>query len=108
MSNLSMAALSAPAIEPRPYDSATTACFSIQASADPGLMGRVLELFAKRGLVPSSWHSRVGGLREDELVIDLQMQGMVRREADYVAACLRQIPMVDCVLTSERYSAAAE
>ena len=36
------------------------------------------------------------------------MQGMVRSEADYVAACLRQIPEVDTVLTSERFRAAAE
>ena len=123
MSSLSMAALSAPsasaeapaqtltqasvhqAMIPRPFDATTTACFSIQADADPGVMSRVLELFAKRGLVPSSWHSRVGGLRADELIIDLQMRGMVRTEADFVAACLRQIPAVDCVLTSERHSA---
>jgi hypothetical protein len=96
---------SAQAMVPRPFDATTTACFSIQADADPGVMSRVLELFAKRGLVPSSWHSRVGGLRADELIIDLQMRGMVRTEADFVAACLRQIPAVDCVLTSERHSA---
>jgi len=105
---MSMPTLSAPAFEPRPFDPATTACFSIVASADPGVMSRVVELFAKRGLVPSSLHSRVGGLRDDELSIDVQMRGMVRLEADYVAACLRQIPLVECVLTSERYIAAAE
>jgi hypothetical protein len=33
---------------------------------------------------------------------------MVRSEADYVASCLRQIPDVDTVLTSERFRAAAE
>jgi hypothetical protein len=103
-----MPQLSAPAIEPRPFDPATTACFSIVACADAGVMSRVMELFAKRGLVPTSWHSRLGGFRDDELSIDVQVRGMMRAESDYVAACLRQIPTVDCVLTSERYIAAAE
>jgi acetolactate synthase small subunit len=105
---MAMPTLSAPGVESRPFDPDYTACFSIQANADPGVMSRVLELFAKRGLVPSSWHSRVGGIHDDELIIDLQMQGMVRSEADFVASCLRQIPDVDTVLTSERFRAAAE
>ncbi|WP_236024944.1 hypothetical protein [Arenibaculum pallidiluteum] len=103
----SMPALAAPAAEARPHDPARTACFAVHAASDPGVMPRVLELFAKRGLVPSSWHSRVS-LGGEELVIDIQMQGMVRQESDYVAACLRGIPSVDCVLTSERFLAAAE
>ncbi|MDR3518611.1 MAG: hypothetical protein P4M00_22675 [Azospirillaceae bacterium] len=62
-------------------------------------MPRVLALFAKRGLVPTSWHSRVCGPDSAELMIDLQMQGMARREADFIAAQLRQMPFVACVLT---------
>ena len=38
-----------------------TACFSVQARAEPGVMPRVLELFAKRGLVPQRWHSAAAG-----------------------------------------------
>ena len=34
-------------------DLPATACFSVHARAEPGVMPRVLELFAKRGLVPS-------------------------------------------------------
>ena len=33
--------------------------FSIRALAEPGVMPRVLELFAKRGLVPQRWNSAV-------------------------------------------------
>ncbi|HEV7371640.1 hypothetical protein [Arenibaculum sp.] len=105
---MSMPAAAAPAAEARPFDPDHTACFAVHGDADPGVMPRVLELFAKRGLIPSSWHSRVGGVREDELVIDVQMAGMVRREAEYVASCLRQIPGVCVVLTSQRVRAAAE
>ena len=43
-------------------------CFSVQARAEPGVMPRVVELFAKRGLVPQRWHSAVSG---EALTIDV-------------------------------------
>ena len=49
-----------------------TVCFSVQAVAEPGVMPRVLELFAKRGLVPQKWHSTVSGTA---LAIDVQAGG---------------------------------
>jgi hypothetical protein len=63
-------------------------------------MPRVLELFAKRGLVPSSWTSRVGF--EQDLTIDIQMTGMSTDVADYVTRCLRQIVGVQVVLASRK------
>lgn len=84
-----------------------TACFSVHAHAEPGVMPRVLELFAKRGLVPSAWHSSTSGSGEAELTIDIQMRGLGRDVTDYIAACLRQIAFVEVVLTSEKRSAAA-
>ena len=75
-----------------------TACFSVHADAEPGVMPRVLALFAKRGLVPTSWHSRVNG---GELTIDLQMKGLDGDTASYIAACLRQVISVSTVLTYE-------
>lgn len=94
-----MSSTAAPA--PRP-DAAPVACFAVHARAEPGVMPRVLELFAKRGLVPSTWHSSTGGLDDRELTIDLQMRGMEVELADYVAACLRQIVGVEVVLTSRK------
>ncbi len=76
-----------------------TACFSIQAIADAGLMPRVLQLFAKRGLVPTSWHSRVSG---PELTIDVQMRELPPAVGDHIAAALRQIVGVEVVLVSEK------
>jgi len=76
-----------------------TFCFSVQAVAEPGVMPRVLELFAKRGLVPQKWQSAVSGT---VLTIDVQMSGLGRETADYLARCMRQITGVDAVLTSER------
>jgi acetolactate synthase small subunit len=79
-----------------------TACFSVHALADPGVMPRVLELFAKRGLVPSAWHSWTTGTEQAELTIDIQMRRLGRDAMDYIAACLRQITFVEVVLTSEK------
>jgi hypothetical protein len=82
-----------------------TACFCVHACADPGVMPRVLELFAKRGLVPSEWRSKTSGTDEAELTIDIQIRGLGRDLLDYLAACLRQIAYVEVVLTSEKHSA---
>ncbi|MEX0809589.1 MAG: hypothetical protein WD044_12755 [Dongiaceae bacterium] len=88
------------------------ACFAVQADADPGILPRVLGLFAKRSLVP---HRLTGhrGRRDDgapsagpddcdELVIDLQVSGLDAAGAEYLARCLRAIPGVVAVLTAEK------
>ena len=91
---------------------AGTVCFSIQAAAEPGVMPRVLELFAKRNLVPERWVSGVHGPadlgraeRGPELMIDLQVAGLTRQDQDYLARCLAQITDVRAVLTSEKAGA---
>ena len=75
-----------------------TVSFSVQACAEPGVMPRVVELFAKRGLVPQKWHSIVAG---SVLTIDVQIGGLGRDLAGYIARCMRQIIGVETVLTSE-------
>jgi acetolactate synthase small subunit len=75
-----------------------TSRFSLHASAEPGVMPRVLELFAKRGLVPDRWHSVV--MRPSmTLSIDIEIGGVERETAAYVANCMRQIAGVELVLT---------
>ncbi len=91
----------APANEPPVF------CFSIQAEAEPGIMPRVLALFAKRNLVPRRWVSDVGGSRGRDLWIDLQVAGLSPDRFAHIARCLRQIPGVTVVLTSEKGSVAA-
>lgn len=88
-----------------------TYCFAVQAAADPGVLPRVMELFAKRNLVPSRWHSdlaRLGGQRGDELLIDIQVAGLAADEGDYIARCLRQQVYVQSVLTSVKQAGAEE
>ena len=94
---------------PSPFSSAAAAVserssaplsvlFSIRALAEPGVMPRVLELFAKRGLVPQRWNSAVS---EAGLGIDVHMAGLDRDVADYISRCMRQIHGVETVFTIE-------
>ncbi len=75
------------------------AFFSVDAQAEPGVMPRVLELFAKRGLVPSIWRSVVTQKEQPRLIIEIQMSGLGRDITEYIAACLRQIASVEAVVT---------
>ncbi len=92
-----------PRATPAPNRAASrVACFSIHAEADPGVMPRVLELFAKRGLLPQRWVSDVTGPGGRELSIDVQVAGLAPETQAYIARCLRQIWGVGTVLTSVR------
>lgn len=81
-----------------------TACFSIQAEADPGVMPRILELFAKRGLIPNRWHSNLEGAatHQPALTIDLQVNGLNRQQVEHVSNSLRGLVSVNSVLTCEK------
>lgn len=79
-----------------------TACFSVTAASEPSVLARILELFAKRGLVPTRLHSDVVGHGDSPLSVDIQVDDMDPALAAYIARCMRQIAYVDCVLTSER------
>ena len=92
----------------RPQTAATAPsifCYSIQAQAEPGVMPRVLALFAKRNLVPVRWHSDVLGGTGRDLAIDVQVAGLGTDLGNYIARCLRQIPGVATVLTAEKRQA---
>lgn len=93
------------AVLPAPAETRATApgrCvhFAVRADADPGSLPRVLELFAKRGLVPTQFRSEMleGGI----LDVGVEVRDMARAESDHVANCLRALPMVGHVLTTER------
>jgi hypothetical protein len=80
-----------------------TVCFFIQAAADPSSLPRVLELFAKRGLVPQRCHSDLAGEGgESAMTIDLQIQGLTDQQTAHVSQCLDQMWVVDSVITSHK------
>ncbi len=91
----------------RPLDRPQPAvsCYCVEGEADPGLLPRVLELFAKRGLVPERFFAQPSRHGSAGLMIDLQVRGFSAAERELVASCLRQIPLVWTVLTSEKVSA---
>jgi hypothetical protein len=78
--------------------SATARRFSVHARAESGVMPRLLELFAKRGLVPDRWHSTLARPAMS-LSIDVEIEGLERDASEYIARCMRQIAGVELVLT---------
>lgn len=84
------------------------ACFAIRSAADPGALSRVVELFAKRGLVPKSVHARLAGAGDEaSLLIDVQIDGLDPDLAERIADALRQITTVERVLTARKRAARA-
>jgi len=79
-----------------------TACFSISAYSDPCVLPRVLEVFAKQGLMPDTLHSVTAGEEGEEQHIDLQMRHMSEQQSQHMARALRQIYLVNTVLTSDK------
>ncbi len=79
-----------------------TRCFAVTAVAEPGAMPRVLEIFAKRGLVPCQWHSTLAGPAGDELHIDVQVADLDAALTARLAESLRQTVAVRAVLVSEK------
>ena len=90
-----------PALSGRSHIAAVqTVCFSVHGVADPGLLPRVVGLWAKRGLTPARWHSALYGHGNREVYIDLEMPGLSTKLATQIAGELRQIWGVSQVLMS--------
>lgn len=85
-----------------PAPAGAVTCFSVAAQPDPGLMPRVLELFAKRGLVPSRFFAQMEHTPEPRLELDIQANGLTVDVAAHMARSMRQIAGVERVLTAER------
>lgn len=86
------------ATEPPRVEPLHTACFAVHGRADPGLLPRVVGLWAKRGLTPTRWHGAVCGVDDRELYIDVEVAGMDAALACRVANELRQLWGVSQVL----------
>jgi hypothetical protein len=78
--------------------------FSVHAAPEPSVMPRLLDLFAKRGLVPRRLHA---GADEHALAVDLQVAGLDDAQADRVAALMRQTVGVERVLASAMHERAS-
>lgn len=77
--------------------------FRLSALADPNMLSRLLEHFAKRSLVPERWLSeRLAGPDGDMLQVEAVCHMRDADTAQYVGRCLAQIPGVTaCVVLSD-------
>ncbi len=74
--------------------------YDVTALADPGVLPRLLELFAKRGLVPEdlSAYRRRDAEMDDGLSISMSAEGLDRMAAEHVAQCMGQMVGVVAVV----------
>ena len=71
--------------------------YRMTADADPGLLPRILQVLAKRSLVPEAFRAeqRSG---DDGLSIELRIPAIEETKARHMAACLRETVGVRTVL----------
>jgi len=77
-------------------------CFSVWAVADPGMMPRLMELWAKRGLLPDRWHGVRDAASGDHVEIDIETGEIDQALATQMAAAMRAMFGVSQVLLSEK------
>jgi len=81
-----------------------TTCYAVHAIADPGLLPRLIGVFAKRGLTPSRWFSVLVGPTDQEIQVDMQIAGLSPATAQAIAEEMRKIVMVSVVMMSDKIS----
>lgn len=90
-----LAAVTCPPVETYPSTSTSDGVrFTVFADIDAGTLPRVLQLFAKRGLIPDSVRA---DRRDDVLTIEIVMAGMEAELAAYIGRCLQAIYVVRAV-----------
>ena len=77
-------------------------CYSVTGVADPGLMPRIMELWAKRGLIPKRWHGGRMGQGAREMYIDIETPELDAVAARRVAESMRCVFGMSQVLLFEK------
>ena len=80
--------------QPSAIPSLGVAYFAVTANADPGAMPRILELFAKRGLVLDYCRMDRFG---DKLSVELEIAGLDPEHAADIGRCIGETYLVDAV-----------
>jgi hypothetical protein len=68
-----------------------SARFLVQGPADPGLLPRLVEPFAKLGAVPSRVHASCESGDGSQMTVDLRLGGVAPRVAELVEFALRRV-----------------
>ncbi len=87
--------------EPVSATTEATQCFSVQAMADPGTLPRIVEVFAKRGLVPDRIQAAKAQAPKRDLVIEIDLDGYDAETARLIAQELRRQFCIEAVLVTE-------
>jgi len=90
--------MSRPAEESPSPETAPAARFYVTGDAAPGFVPRVIELFAKRNIVPEEIRARAVDGRQS---VEIRAPGMEPPLAAYIGRCLREIVTVERVLVSQ-------
>lgn len=75
----------------------TVLCLSLRASAEIGVLARVIQQLARRSMFPSRLHGTESG---ELLLLDLQVAGVSEHDGTILAESLRQVVGIEEVLTS--------
>lgn len=86
--------------------SGAVVCFSVRGDADPGMMPRLMELWAKRGFVPERWYAVRSGIDGTHIDVDIEARGLDPELAAQFAASMRTTVGVAQVLVAEKRVAA--
>ena len=76
-----------------------TARFTVTAQAGPGVLPRLLDYYAKRGLVPDRFDAVCDGPR---LTVEIEKKDMELELARYIGRCLDRIFEVERVLVTQK------
>jgi len=77
----------------------TTFCYRLLALKGAGVAPRVIEYFAKRGLVPDRFDCRAG---TETMSIDVEVAGLDAAAARHIARCLAALVEVERVALAEK------
>lgn len=80
-----------------PLSPSPSATFRLRANQDPGLLSRIVEPLAKRGLVPAVLEARCRGMPPDQMLVVMQLDGVDRHLRNVIAATLEAIIGVSTV-----------
>lgn len=83
------AVLAPQADQVRPGTSADRVIFFITAAADPGMLSRLIEPFAKLGIVPTRVHMSAEGRSGDELSADIRVSDVDPRTVHLLEKAVR-------------------
>ena len=91
-----MARVDTPA--PQQNSSTVKAMYFVSAESGPGLLPRLVEPFAKLGLIPDRVHADREAHADRALSVDLRIAGVTPREADLLERALRTVIGVRSVI----------